>query len=387
MEMIDRLQNLSSQMQYEPADEHDCPSPVMKKRVADSLNVSYAVMPNGKQISLLKTLLTSACERDCYYCPFRAGRDFRRATLKPDEMAQAFMSMRRAGLVEGMFLSSGIAGGGRRIQDLLIDTAEILRQKHNFRGYIHLKIMPGAEFDQVERTMQLANRVSINLEAPNPARLEKLAPHKSFFEELVTPLRWVDEIRSRVTPKKAFNNRWPSLTTQFVIGAAGESDLEILHTTENLNRQVHLSRAYYSAFNPVIDTPLENQPATDPLRQHRLYQASFLMRDYGFDLEELSFENSGNLPLNIDPKLAWAKSHLLNHPIEINQAGKEDLLRLPGIGPVGVQAILTARKKGTLHDLGELKKLGIRSRQLNEFILFNGKKADGQLSLWALDSF
>jgi predicted DNA-binding helix-hairpin-helix protein len=385
MELIDRLQQLSSQMQYEPVDERDCPSQTVRVRVADSLNVSHAVMPNGKQITLLKTLLTSACERDCYYCPFRAGRDFRRATLKPDEMAQAFIAMQRAGIVEGLFLSSGIAGGGQRMQDLIIDTADILRNKYHYPGYIHLKIMPGTEYDQVERTMQLANRVSINLEAPNPARLEKLAPHKSFFEELITPLRWVNEIRNTKTPAQAFSHRWPSLTTQFVVGPAGESDLDILQMTNTLSRQMHLSRAYYSAFNPVIDTPLENQPATDPVRQQRLYQASFLMRDYGYDLEELSFVDGRNLPLHIDPKLAWANSHLKDHPIEINRAERDELLRLPGIGPQGVRAILSARKKGTLHDLSDLKKLGIQTRRLPDFVLLDGKKADHQLTLWVMD--
>src|SRR5512136_2863121 len=189
MDAIARLQELSSQMHLEPAEDAGCPQlPTHKKH---GLHVSNAVMPGGRQIALLKTLLTSVCERNCFYCPFRAGRDFRRATFQPEEFANLFLKLNQTGAAEGMFLSSGLAGGGIRTQDKLLDTADILRHKLGFRGYIHLKIMPGAEKDQVYRAMQLADRVSINLEAPNTERLAKLAPHKIFLEELLEPLKWV----------------------------------------------------------------------------------------------------------------------------------------------------------------------------------------------------
>ncbi len=190
---IETLKLLTAQMHLEPAEDVGCPKLPAKHQ--DDLHISSAALPNGQRISLLKTLLTSACERNCYYCPFRAGRDFRRATFKPDDMAQAFMLLNRAGAAEGIFLSSGIVKGGLTTQDKLIDTAEILRHKYQFRGYLHLKIMPGAEKGQVERAMQLADRVSINLEAPNTQRLELLAPRKQFMDELLQPLRWVEEIR------------------------------------------------------------------------------------------------------------------------------------------------------------------------------------------------
>src|SRR5512139_2039927 len=164
MDLIDRLKLLSSHMELEPAEDAGCPAGVKKDH--DPF-LHQAALPNGKKITLLKTLLTSACERNCYYCPFRAGRDFRRATFKPDELASTFIALHQAGITQGIFLSSGIIRGGLRTQDQLIDTATILRQKYHFPGYIHLKIMPGAERDQVERSMQLADRVSINLEAPN----------------------------------------------------------------------------------------------------------------------------------------------------------------------------------------------------------------------------
>ena len=283
MDPIGRLKLLTDQMHLEPAE--DAKPGCYTKKERDAAFVHPAKLPNGQSIQLLKTLLTSACERDCYYCPFRAGRDFQRATFKPEEFASLFMNLHRAGAAEGIFLSSGVAGGGVRTQDGLLDTADILRHKLGFRGYIHLKIMPGADKAQVERAMQLANRVSVNLEAPNTERLARLAPHKTFLDELLQPLKWVDEIRRAQPAYKGWNGRWPSTVTQYVVGGSDESDLELLTTTQWLHKNVRLKRAYFSAFSPIRDTPLENKAPTDPLREHRLYQASFLLRDYGFDLE------------------------------------------------------------------------------------------------------
>ena len=347
-----------------------------------ALGVTYAAMPGGRRIALLKTLLTSACERDCYYCPFRAGRDFRRVSFKPDEMARAFLDLQNARIAEGMFLSSGILGGGARIQDQLIATAEILRLKLGYRGYLHLKIMPGAEQAQVERAMQLADRLSINLEAPNSARLARLAPHKTFTEELVQPLRWVDEIRRSQPARLGWNGRWPSTTTQFVVGGAGETDLELLSTTESLHRQTRLARAYFSAFHPVAGTPLENQPAENPWREFRLYQSSFLLRDYGFEVEDLQFSPDGNLPLEVDPKVAWAQVNLAGTPVEINRAGRQALLRVPGIGPKTADAVLAARRRGRLSDLRELKALGVILKRAAPYLLVDGRQAARQLSLF-----
>lgn len=380
MDTLTQLKSLSSQMFLEPAEDNGCPKLESSKDYAGM--VTQAALPNGKSINLLKTLLTSACEQDCYYCPFRAGRDFRRATLKPDEMARTFMTMHQVGAVEGLFLSSGIIRGGVITQDKLITTAEILRHKYNFRGYLHLKIMPGAEYSQVERAMQLADRVSINLEAPTSQRLEKLAPHKEFFDELLQPLRWVHHIREKYPAYQGWNNRWPSSVTQFVVGGAGESDLELLQTTEYLFHQVRLRRAYYSPFNPIPDTPLENLSPTSPQREHRLYEASFLLRDYGFSVEELPFEDSGNLPTQVNPKLAWALANLSQQPIELNQATRHELLRIPGIGPKGATAILSARRLRRLNELHDLQKIGINPTQAIPFILINGRQSAHQLPLF-----
>ncbi len=384
MELISRLKLLSDPMSLEPAEERPRAgtSPLKPHSCPEGLFVHPAQLPGGKQILLLKTLLTSACERDCYYCPFRAGRDFRRATFQPEEFARLFIQLVQKRAAEGIFLSSGIAGGSVRTEDKLLETADILRNKLGFRGYIHLKIMPGAERDQVLRAMQLADRVSVNLEAPNTARLAKLAPRKAFIEELLQPLRWVEEIRRSTSPTSAWNRRWPSTVTQFVAGGADESDLELLTTTDWLNKNVGLKRAYFSAFHPIPNTPLENKAAIDPLREHRLYQASFLLRDYGFDLEELPFTTEGNLPLPADPKLAWAQINLTEKPLEINRAGRRELLRIPGIGPKGADAILQARRHATLRELTSLKKLGIAVERAAPFVLLNGKRAAYQERLF-----
>ena len=385
MDSLDTLKLLSSQMTFEPdgeprinSDTPTCFSP--KER--DHAFTHPAQLPNGQKIVLLKTLLTSACERDCFYCPFRAGRDFRRATFKPDEFASLFSKMNRGGMAEGVFLSSGVAGGGVRTQDKLLDTADILRKKYQFKGYLHLKMMPGSEKDQVYRAMQLADRVSVNLEAPSTERLAKLAPHKIFIEELLRPLRWVEEIRRSVPAYKFWNGRYPSTVTQFVAGGSDESDLELLNTTNWLMKNVRLKRAYFSAFHPVYDTPLENKPAVNPMREHRLYQASFLLRDYGFDLEDLPFTTESNLPINTDPKQAWAQMNLLHSPIEINQADRHQLLRIPGIGLKGADAILNARRLSRLRDLSTLKKLGIIAERAAPYVLLDGRKSAYQLGLF-----
>ncbi len=378
MDNIVRLKVLSEQMSFEPAEDRSpVGTPYLDKteNCPDAVFVHPAVLPNGQRIKLLKTLLTSACERDCNYCAFRAGRDFRRATFQPEEFARLFVMLSNKGIAEGVFLSSGMVGGSVRTQDKLIDSADIMRHKLGFRGYIHLKIMPGAERSQVELAMQLADRVSINLEAPNDNRLAILAPHKLFAEELLQPLKWIEEIRRTQSAHYGWKGRWPSSVTQFVAGGSGESDLELLTTTDYLYRHLSLRRAYFSPFNPVQDTPLENQQATPVIREHRLYQASFLLRDYGFDLEEMPFEPDGRLPLETDPKVAWAQKNLSQNPIEINRAEYQTLLRVPGIGIKGAQAIMRVRKLTKIRDLTTLKKMGLMAERAAPFLLFNGRHA------------
>jgi predicted DNA-binding helix-hairpin-helix protein len=285
--------------------------------------------------------------------------------------------MYELGLVKGVFLSSGLVGSGIKTQDTLIATAELLRQTYGFRGYLHVKIMPGAEREQVAETMRWANRVSLNLEAPNQNRLALLAPRKEFSGELLQRLKWIQDLRMQ-RPDIA-----PSTTTQFVVGPAGESDLELLSTCSYLYRNLGLARAYFSGFSPVVDTPLENYPPIALRREQRLYQASFLLRDYGFDVEDMPFDQNGKLPLSEDPKLAWAKRHLQDAPIEINTADREMLLRVPGIGPKSADRILRARRDGMLKSISDLRNLGIATKRMLPFVLLNGRQSPSQLSLWS----
>jgi predicted DNA-binding helix-hairpin-helix protein len=377
-----KLDLLTQQMALEPAEDWDCPQ--ISDRKQKEFYATRARLPNGKPIFLLKTLLSSVCERNCLYCPFRAGRDFRRASFQPEEFAKIFMFMHKTGKVDGIFLSSGITNGGIYSQDKLLQTAELLRHRFGYQDYLHLKILPGAEYSQVEQAMQLADRISINLEAPNSTSLKKLAPEKQFQEELLRPLQWADRIRKEKYPNTAWKGKWPSTATQFVVGGADESDFELLDTTSKLLMHYGLTRVYFSAFNPILDTPLESKSPTPLLRQHRLYQASYLLRDYQFNFDELSFTQSGNLPLETDPKTAWAIQNIKEQPIEINTASKEMLLRVPGIGPKGVFAILIARRERKLRSLSTLEKLGIQSKKAAPYILLDGKKPPVQPQLFII---
>jgi predicted DNA-binding helix-hairpin-helix protein len=384
VDALTRLKLLSSDMDWETGEESQPHPHCFTPRHQDQIVIYPAKIPGGAPIRLLKSLLSSACERNCYYCPFRAGRDSPRVTFKPHEFAHLFFNLYQAGVAQGVFLSSGLAGGGIRTQDKLLDAAEILREKLQFRGYIHLKLMPGAELDQVWRAMQLADRVSINLEAPTPQTLAQLAPQKNFYDEILQPLKWVEEIRRSQPPTTNWQGRWPSTVTQFVVGAADESDYELLNATEWLQRNLRLARAYYSPFKPVPNTPFENKTPTNPLRQHRLYQAAFLLRDYHFSLPELNFLPGGNLPLDSDPKHTWAERNLRHAPVELNTADPQQLIRIPGIGPKAAQRILNARKHHRLQDISVLGKLGVQTHRAAPFILLDGKRPSTQLTLFSL---
>lgn len=342
--------------------------------------VSHVSTPSGSK-PVLKSMITTACEKNCFYCPFRAGRgQTRRLSFSPDEMARAFDEVQRAKLADGLFLSSGIIKGGVTTQDKLIDTVEIVRGKYGYRGYVHLKIMPGADKDQLLRAMQLADRVSINLEGATAERLGALAPKKDFDGELLQLLRWAGEL------KRSHEGRLASIVTQFVVGAVGDTDLELLATSARLYRDLGLARAYYSAFAPVTHTPFENLPRTDPLRERRLYQSSFLLRDYQWDVEDLPFVGTGTLRLDVDPKRAWADQHLRTQPIDLMHADRLALLRVPGIGPRAADAIIGARRVRRLVDLAQLRALGLKApEQMAPYILLDGRQPPQQLSLWPAD--
>ena len=380
-ETLTKLSQMGDVTLHEPAG--DSPQTERKRRSRKqefNLNDCIAQLstPRGPK-PVMKSMMTTACERNCNYCVFRAGRaKTKRVTFAPDEMASAFETLERSRKVDGLFLSSGIIKGSVTTQDKIIDTADIIRNKQRYRGYIHLKIMPGIEYDQLYRSMQLADRVSINLEAPTSERLAALAPKKIFIEELVQMLQWAQQIRQEHRHEKL-----ASSVTQFVVGAVGDTDLELLSMSDKLYSQAQLARVYYSAFGPVPGTPFENLPATEAIREFRLYQSSFLLRDYQWDVEELPFLPHGNLRADVDPKQAWADEHLLRQPIEVMSAEREQLLRIPGVGPIGANAIISARRRGTLSELLHLKQIGIRSPQkVAKYILLNGRQPARQLRLF-----
>ncbi len=376
MDNLEKLKLLSSASQIE-ACEDGCRAANHAR--LDGIILTQAKLPNGKTTTLLKSLLTSVCENNCLYCPMRAGRDFRRTTFQPDTFAQLVVNLTKAGLIQGVFLSSGIAGSGIRTQDRLIETAQILRNKLNYHAYIHLKIMPGAEFAQILASMRLADRVSINLEAPNAARLLALAPKKQFESDLMLPIKYINYIRKNFIPDKAWKKRWPSSCTQFVVGGAGETDKELLSTSQSLHKDHNILRVYYSALTPHKGTPFANHAPVPTQREHRLYQADYLIRDYGFSESELTYDENGLLPLEKDPKLIWAERNIKHQPIEINRASREELLRVPGIGPKGALAVICARHKHSLSDLSILKKIGVYTQRAKDFILLNGKRPARQL--------
>jgi predicted DNA-binding helix-hairpin-helix protein len=334
-----------------------------------------AVRPDGKRLLTLKVLQSSVCEKDCSYCAFRAGRDTQRATMSPDELARTFDAMCQRGLVQGLFLSSGIAGGVGRATERILATTEILRRRYHFRGYIHLKILPGADDAAIEASLKLADRVSVNLEAPNSRRIGALSRSKDFMHELLAPLRRAHELRLKLGLPV-------SMTSQMVVGAAGESDREILTSTEWLYRKLDLARVYYSAFQPIRATPLEDLPATPAWREHRLYQADFLLKQYGYHLDELIFGPQAELPRESDPKQLWAQAHPERFPIELNQAPRDMLLRIPGIGPHSVNEILRRRAQGKLTEMRDTGLPRALQQRAAAYVLLAGRRPPYQPALW-----
>lgn len=375
-----KLAQMNEATRFEPAGDRPQQEHLRASYQSQSLAecITHVSTPTGPR-KILKTMVTTACEMNCHYCPFRAGRSkMKRLTFTPDELAKSLDTLQHAGQVEGMFLSSGIIKGSITTQDKIIDTAELVRNRYKYQGYLHLKVMPGIEDAQLYRLMQLADRVSVNLEGPTQERLDALAPKKDFQNSLLRMLQAAEQIR-RTHP----HEKLAGTVTQFVVGAVGDTDRELLSLSARLYRQMGLTRAYYSGFHPIEQTPFENMLATNPLREHRLYQASFLLRDYHWNVEDLPFLADGNMELEHDPKQAWAERYLRAAPLELMTASREQLLHIPGIGPVGAASILKARRLGKLTALTDLRNLGIRApEQASPYILLNGKKPVTQLSLF-----
>jgi predicted DNA-binding helix-hairpin-helix protein len=340
----------------------------------------YNAKPEGGGTTrLFKVLQTNACRYSCKYCFTSCAIRRKRTTFKPDELADTFVSLEREKRVDGLFLSSGIVPDADTTMEKMLATVERLRLREGYTGYIHLKLIPGASFEYIERAVELADRVSLNLEAPNQTRLNDLAPDKEFAGSMWGRMAWAAELMKRARQEGRQAAR--SMTTQFVVGAVEESDRELLETVQRAHRELGLWRAYFSAFHPIERSPLADAPAEDPTRALRLYQSDFMLRDYGFSYDELPFDEDGLLPRDKTPKQAWAELHLVE-PVEINRAPRHKLLKIPGIGPRSADRIIAARRDTKLRDLSQLKALGVTTGWAAPYVLLDGRRTPEQLRLW-----
>jgi putative DNA modification/repair radical SAM protein len=328
--------------------------------------ICHSFTEDGRCVSLLKVLFTNFCIYDCSYCINRQSNDIKRVAFSPRELADLTINFYKRNYIEGLFLSSGIIENEDKTMSLLLNVLEILRYEYHFNGYIHLKLIPGASKELIEKACHLATRVSSNLELPSSKSLQLLAPNKT-QKNLMQPLKYAKDI-SLERENKAI-----PMSTQIIIGATPENDFDILKLSSNLYNKALLKRVYYSAYIPTNDD--KNLPATTTAppttREHRLYQADWLLRFYGFTYGEI-MEKRDNLDLDFDPKMIWALEHLELFPIEVNQADKEFLIRIPGIGIRGAHKILKARRFTHLN-FENLKKLGISLKRAKYFITIGGK--------------
>jgi predicted DNA-binding helix-hairpin-helix protein len=346
-----------------------------RQRGDDGLWIYPAALPSGRRVPMLKVLQATGCERACVYCAERCGGQGRAHSLAPEALATAFVDLHRRGRVAGLFLSSAIRGGAVATMDRMLATADVLRGRHGFRGYIHLKMIPGSRPDQIDRAMALATRVSVNMEAPTAAHLLRIAPGKKFDTQIMAPMRQVARAIERGEFAKG------GQTTQFVVGAAGETDRELATAASVGYRELKLARIYYSAMQPIAGTPSAERAPTPFLREHRLYQTDFLLRSYGFSLDEIPFDEAGALPLATDPKTLWARNHPERFPVEINQARLDELVRVPGIGPSSAKRLLHMRRERRLRDVAALRAAGASWKVASPYLLLDGKPAERQLRL------
>lgn len=344
----------------------------------EAAGICHSFSADGRCISLLKILFTNECIYDCKYCLNRISNDVKRATFTPDEVCQLTMEFYKRNYIEGLFLSSGIFKSPDYTMELIYQTIYKLRTIHRFQGYIHVKAIPGVDKNLVAKTGFLVDRMSINLELPTADGLKKLAPNKN-RNTILKPMRLIQNgiisNKDELTVYKSAPRFVPAgQSTQMIVGATLENDYQILSVAQSLYRKFQLKRVFYSAFVPVNqDTNLPSLPGGPPLlREHRLYQADWLLRFYRFKAEELLSEDNPNFNVLFDPKCNWALKHLEVFPVEINQASYDLLLRVPGIGYQSAQRIVKARKAAQLR-FEDLKKIGVVLKRALYFITCNGK--------------
>jgi predicted DNA-binding helix-hairpin-helix protein len=366
---VEKLNILGQDGQYDLACACGTAKDGHRKRGADGNWIYPVTLSNGGNTILFKTLVSNACSNDCLYCPLRDKNDVRRCTLGIEETADIFMQYLNAKKVYGLFLSSGVTGDADKTMARINAIAATVRRKHGFRGYIHLKVLPGASVGAIEETLRLASAVSLNIETPGAEYLAKLSHKKDFLKDIIEPIKLI----SRLTAKGTRFERIKQ-TTQFIVGAAGETDKKIVRYMTGLYERLKLNRVYFSAYqsSPGAESLAANadSPSNRLVREHRLYQVDFLMRKYGFNDTDILFDEGEKLSLEKDPKQLWAEAHPEFFPININRADKFTLLRVPGLGPRTVKTILQCRKTGRVNRLQDIMRRGKLLNRANSYITY-----------------
>ena len=340
--------------------------------------ICHSWSADGRCISLLKVLYSNDCVFDCAYCVNRRSSDIPRGSFTPGELADLTMNFYRRNYIEGLFLSSAVVGSPDETMAGLVATARLLRKEHRFGGYIHAKAIPGASTPLIHALGLLADRMSVNIELPSEPSLTALAPQKS-KKSILGPMGFIsDTLKERRESRSLRGRTIPPFvpagqSTQLMVGASPESDLTILQLAQGMYRRYGLKRVYYSAYVPLSANPLLPAPATSPplLREHRIYQADWLLRFYGFTAEEILSPEHPGLDERLDPKAAWALRNMDFFPVDVNRAEFRDLLRVPGIGVLSARRIMTARRGHQL-DGDDLRRLGVVMKRAGHFILFRG---------------
>jgi len=367
-----KLEILSADAQYDLACACSCNKDEHRRRSRDGKWIYPVTLPNGGKSTLFKTLISNVCTNDCKYCPLREQMDVRRCSLRAEETANVFLDYYNRRKVFGLFLSSGVFGSADATMEKLNRTARILRGRHNFRGYIHLKIIPGASDAAIEEAVSLASTVSLNIETPGEKNLAKLSEKKKYIRDIIEPIKLISRLTTRGSKYERVKQ-----TTQFIVGAAEESDAEIVKYMWGLYERLKMHRVYFSAYQKGLgDESIagEQERAEKPtdvfMREHRLYQVDFLLRKYGFKESDIAFDDGGRLSLTVDPKEAWAKRHPERFPVNVNLASQFALLRVPGLGPVTVKQILKQRKTGRIRYIEDVGKVGVRLEKARKYMAF-----------------
>jgi putative DNA modification/repair radical SAM protein len=373
MELIDKLEILADAAKYDASCASSGVAPRSSKGrdglgASGGAGICHSYTPDGRCVSLLKILLTNFCLYDCQYCVNRRSSDVPRARFLPEEVVRLTMDFYLRNYIDGLFLSSGIIRSADYTMEQLVLVAKTLREKHQFRGYIHLKTIPDAAPELIAEAGRYADRLSVNIELPSESGIERLAPEKNLRTIRIA----MGGIRKRID-EKAEEPKAPAFSpagqsTQMIVGADGSDDSTILSTAENLYSAYRLKRVYYSAFSPIPQSPSGLPQRPPPLmREHRLYQADFLVRGYGFQSSEL-LPQPGNLPLDIDPKLAWALAHREHFPLDLNRAEQQMIARVPGIGLKSAQRIVELRRHRRIR-YEDLARLRCAMAKLRPFII------------------